>query len=268
MNTESMTIKQSALRIIANAIIYSVEKKKKCTEYRFDGAFLRKVGIVTVFDIDALSKELSLLGWTLTMIDINNYAVQQTCYVMKNMLKLSDGRISKLSNKEIELVVNDTSALNKETKLTNEEDDKYNLDKLGFCLIKSIKAEPNLKFKKGDFASTGFNIDLQMDEYFGVLYIGSSFDNVNEDTNFELLSNAIKRGDIVDTMYEGSVVLAKIVGLSEKQRIRVYYKFYPGANLLKIYPIDKQGNVEWDFSKVVEVTKTNKNSIHNNGISE
>jgi hypothetical protein len=249
MNTESMTIKQSALRIIANAILYSNEKKKKCNEYRFDGAFLRKVGIVTVFDIDALSKELSLLGWTLTMIDLNNYAVQLTCYIMKNMLKLSDSRVSKLSNKEINLAVEngvkEKDSTNEDDENEDDPDSKYNLSKLGFYTINDIKAEYE-----------GTKIKLYIDGYIGTINIGV----VDKECNFELLSDAIKRGASVKTTYAGRMLLSIDRRFHGRQQshIRVYYKFYPGANILIVSPLDTQDNVEWDISKMIEVTKVNK----------
>lgn len=261
MNTESMTIKQSALRIIANAILYSNEKKKKCNEYRFDGAFLRKVGIVTVFDIDALSKELSLLGWTLTMIDLNNYAVQLTCYIMKNMLKLSDSRVSKLSNKEINLAVEngvkEKDSTNEDDENEDDPDSKYNLSKLRFNKIESVKAV---------YENEGTKIKLYIDGYAGTLNIGV----VDKECNFELLSDAIKRGASVKTTYAGRMLLSIDRRFHGRQQshIRVYYKFYPGANLLVVSPLDTQDNVEWDISKIIEVTKVNKYSIHNNTISE
>ena len=93
-------IKQTAIRLIANAFLYEKEKENIVTGYRFDSSFLTSRGIVTINDLNALQEELNKLGWTFNILSFNDYVIQDKTFLAK-MTRLGFSRVNNKTYQEI-----------------------------------------------------------------------------------------------------------------------------------------------------------------------
>jgi len=95
-------IQKTALRLIANAYLFSKEKGKKCTGYRFDSSFLTYRGITTPSDMEELQAELNRRGWCFNILNFNDFVIQEKQFLAE-MTKLGfNERIKGKSQEEIE----------------------------------------------------------------------------------------------------------------------------------------------------------------------
>lgn len=93
-------IKQTAIRLIANAFLYEKEKENIVTGYRFDSSFLTSRGIVTINDLNALQEELNKLGWTFNILSFNDYVIQDKTFLAK-MTRLGFSRVNNKTYQEV-----------------------------------------------------------------------------------------------------------------------------------------------------------------------
>ena len=93
-------IQTTAIRLIANAYLYSREKGKECHGYRFDSSFLTKRDITSIADMEELQKELNKRGWSFTVLNFNDFVIQDKSFLAE-MTKLGFGRIEEKTDEEI-----------------------------------------------------------------------------------------------------------------------------------------------------------------------
>lgn len=93
-------IQTTAIRLIANAFLYSREKGKECIGYRFDSSFLTKRNITSVADVEELQKELNKRGWCFNILSFNDFVIQEKSFLAE-MTKLGFGRVEDKSDSEL-----------------------------------------------------------------------------------------------------------------------------------------------------------------------
>lgn len=93
-------IKLTAIRLIANAYLYSKEKNKECHAYRFDSSFLTSREITTINQLNQLQEELNKLGWCFNIINFNDYLIQEKSWIGE-LLKLGFGRVQEHKDEEV-----------------------------------------------------------------------------------------------------------------------------------------------------------------------
>lgn len=93
-------IQTTAIRLIANAFLYSREKGKECVGYRFDSSFLTKRNITSVADVEELQKELNKRGWCFNILSFNDFVIQEKSFLAE-MTKLGFGRVEGKSDSEL-----------------------------------------------------------------------------------------------------------------------------------------------------------------------
>ena len=94
-------IKLTAIRLIANAFLYSKEKNKQTNAYRFDSSFLTNRNITSIEDLGRLQNELNKLGWCFNILSFNNFIIQNKTFLAE-VLKLGFGRVNEKTEGEIE----------------------------------------------------------------------------------------------------------------------------------------------------------------------
>lgn len=93
-------IQRTAIRLIANAFLFSREKDRNVVGYRFDSSLLTQRGITSVKDIEALQEELNRRGWCFNILTFNDFVIQDKTFLAE-MTKLGCGRIKDKTDEEI-----------------------------------------------------------------------------------------------------------------------------------------------------------------------
>ncbi len=93
-------ITATATRLIANAYLYSKEKGKTISGYRFDNSFLTNRGITSIDDLSKLQQKLNKLGWCFNILSFNDFVIQEKNFLAE-MTRLGFSRIKEKSDNEI-----------------------------------------------------------------------------------------------------------------------------------------------------------------------
>lgn len=187
-------IQTTAIRLIANAFLYSREKGKECVGYRFDSSFLTKRNITSVADVEELQKELNKHGWCFNILSFNDFVIQEKSFLAE-MTKLGFGRVDGKSDSELAMETL-TNQNERAVKKLNE----YIQEK-----FKAVGLSPmfaNTKLIGKDFnqnePSIVQRIDIGASCYYNYLYVitdlhGTTIEAFNKTIHFVNITSNVKK---------------------------------------------------------------------------
>lgn len=187
-------IQLTAIRLIANAFLYSREKGKECTGYRFDSSFLTKRGITSIAEVEELQKELNKRGWCFNILSFNDFVIQDK-YFLAEMTKLGFGRVEDKSDSEIafETITNQNNrAVKKLNEYIQEKFKSVNLSPM-FANTKLVGEDNN---QKEPFIER--RIDIAKSNYYNYLYVktdlhGTTINAFNKTIHFVNITSNVKK---------------------------------------------------------------------------
>lgn len=187
-------IQTTAIRLIANAFLYSREKGKECIGYRFDSSFLTKRDITSVADVEELQKELNKRGWCFNILSFNDFVIQEKSFLAE-MTKLGFGRVENKSDSEIafETITNQNErAIKKLYEYLQEKFKSVNLSSMFANTKLSGKSEePNSLYIEK-------RIDISKSNYLNIVYVktdlsGTTINAFNKTIHFVNITSNVKK---------------------------------------------------------------------------
>lgn len=187
-------IQTTAIRLIANAFLYSREKGKECIGYRFDSSFLTKRNITSVADVEELQKELNKRGWCFNILSFNDFVIQEKSFLAE-MTKLGFGRVEDKSDTELamETITNQNERAVK--KLNEYIQEKFKSVGLSPMFANTKLVGKDLNQKEPSIVQ---RIDVAASNYYNYLYIttdlnGTTINAFNKTIHFINITSNVKK---------------------------------------------------------------------------